>query len=74
MDAIRSTIREHCPHTEFVVIGPEAIEREMDRCEPHLLVCEPPIPKNRLDTLPASLEFSINPTLLHKPHSDIEVQ
>jgi hypothetical protein len=44
----------------------EALEGEIERLEPHLLVCEPPIPENPTDMLLAFIELSIEPSQLSR--------
>jgi hypothetical protein len=66
MDAIRTAIRQCRPHAEVMVTVLEALEGEIERLEPHLLVCEPPIPENPTDMLLAFIELSIEPSQLSR--------
>jgi hypothetical protein len=43
------------------VYYPGALEEDIDRLEPHLIVCEPPIPENPGYRVPAWIELSIDP-------------
>lgn len=60
MDAVRSAIRERYPRAEVTVTVPRTLEGEMDRLEPHLVVCEPPIFEIPGGKLPVCLELSID--------------
>ena len=59
MDAVRTSIRRHRPNSEVRFTTPEALEAEIDRFEPHLLVCQPPALENLGSRLLAVVELSI---------------
>lgn len=40
--AIASAIRTHRPHTQVAVAEPNEFEAEMERLDPHLVICSPP--------------------------------
>ena len=51
MDAVQTSIRKYHPQAEVMVTVPAALEREIDRVKPHLLVSEPPIPEKPTNQL-----------------------
>jgi hypothetical protein len=61
MDSVRLAISRCCPDAQVMVTVPEELEGKIDRFNPHLLVCEPPVPTNPAKKLPATIEFSIEP-------------
>jgi len=62
MDAVHLAIRGHVEDAQVMVIEPEALEEEVDRFDPHLIVCEAAIPENSEGRVPARIEFSIDPS------------
>jgi hypothetical protein len=62
MDAVRLAIRTCRPHAEMMAIDPGVLEAEMDRFDPHLLVCELPALENPCNNLPACIELAIDPS------------
>jgi hypothetical protein len=66
MDAVQSSIRRHHPQSEVLAIDLEALEEEIDRFKPHLLVCEPPVSDNLGNKVPAFIELSIEPSQLSR--------
>jgi hypothetical protein len=62
MDAVRRAIRNYDPHAEVMATLPGALEGEINRLEPHLIVCEPPILESPAGyRVSASIELSIEP-------------
>jgi hypothetical protein len=62
MDAVQSSIRRHHPQAEVLVVDLEALEEEIDRFKPDLVVAEPPVPENPGFKVPAWIELSIDPS------------
>ena len=62
MDAVQTSIRRHHPQSEVLAIDLEALEEEIDRFKPHLVVAEPPVPENPGFKVPAWIELSIDPS------------
>jgi hypothetical protein len=62
MDAVQTSIRKHHPQSEVLAIDLEALEEEIDRFKPHLVVAEPPVPENPGFKVPAWIELSIDPS------------
>jgi hypothetical protein len=61
MDAVRRAIRGYRPRAEVVVTLPGALEGEIERLEPHIIVCESPIPETPVPKWRAYIELSIEP-------------
>ncbi|MDX6381754.1 MAG: hypothetical protein QOI57_2778 [Rubrobacteraceae bacterium] len=62
MDAVRTAVRGSHPQAQVLAIDPGALEAEMDRFDPHVLVCELPAPENPCNNLPACIELAIDPS------------
>src|SRR5215217_1498123 len=61
MDAIGTAIRNRHPQAEVFATHPATLEEDIDRLEPHLLICDPPISENPAYKVPAWIELSIDP-------------
>jgi hypothetical protein len=66
MDSVQSSIRKYHPQAEMLAIDSQALEEEVDRFKPHLLVCEPPVSDNLGNKVPAFIELSIEPSQLSR--------
>jgi hypothetical protein len=61
MDAMASAIREFRPDVEVAVVDGEDLETEVERFDPQLVICSPPVPENPVDDRLAWIELSPEP-------------
>lgn len=57
-DSIASAIRNARPHTEVAVGERGALDADLVRFDPHLIICDPPIPMKLVDGRLAWVELS----------------
>jgi hypothetical protein len=58
MEAMAAAIREFRSDVEVRVADAGALEAEVERLDPQLVICSPPIPENPVDEGPARIELS----------------
>lgn len=60
MEAMAAAIREFRPDIEVVSVtgGPEDLDAEVERLDPQLIICCPPVPENPADDRLALIELS----------------
>jgi len=61
MEALASAIREFRPNVEVAVVDGEGLESEVERFDPQLVICSPPLPENPVDDRLARIELSPEP-------------
>jgi hypothetical protein len=61
MEALASAIREFRPNVEVAVVDGEGLESEVERFDPQLVICSPPLPENAVDERLARIELSPEP-------------
>jgi hypothetical protein len=64
LERLRKSLREYRPHAKVLATILGALEKEIDRVVPHLLICEPPVPENPGGKVAAWIELSIDPNRL----------
>lgn len=60
MEAMAAAIREFRPDIEVVAVtgGPEDLDAEVERLDPQMIICSPPVPENPVDEQLALIELS----------------
>ena len=61
MDAMAAAIREFRPEVEVALVDAEELETQVERFDPQLLICSPPIPEIAVDDGLAWIELSPEP-------------
>ena len=61
MEAMASAIRAFRPDVEVAVVNGEGLEAEVERFDPQLVICSPPLPENPVDDRLARIELSPEP-------------
>jgi hypothetical protein len=61
MEAMAAAIREFRPDVEVALVDGEELETEVERFDPQLVICSPPIPENPVDDRLARIELSPEP-------------
>jgi hypothetical protein len=59
--AVAAAIREFRPDVEVAVVDGEDLETEVERFDPQLVICSPPVPENPVDDRLARIELSPEP-------------
>ncbi len=60
-DSVARAIRNARPHLEVAVCGRGVLQAEMARFDPHLLICDPPMPMELVEGRLAWVELSPDP-------------
>ena len=61
MEAMAAAIREFRSDVEVAIVHGEELETEVERFDPQLVICSPPIPENPVDDRLARIELSPEP-------------
>ena len=61
MEAMAAAIREFRSDVEVALLDGEELETEVERFDPQLVICSPPIPENPVDDRLARIELSPEP-------------
>ena len=61
MEAMAAAIREFRSDVEVALVDGEELETEVERFDPQLVICSPPIPENPVDDRLARIELSPEP-------------
>ena len=59
-ETIADAIRHSHPSLEAQAIDYAALEEVVHRCDPHLVICSPPVPHNPISTREAWVELSLD--------------
>jgi len=61
MEAMTAAIREFRPDVEVALVDGEELETEVERFDPQLVICSPPVPENPVDDRLSRIELSPEP-------------
>ena len=59
--AMAAAIRQFRPDVEVAVVEGDDLESEVERSDPQLVICSPPVPENPVDERLARIELSPEP-------------